>query len=48
MVEEMKMTQKNHQKKIIKMVFQTMPTFLKEILAAIQQKTASRSGSVAD
>lgn len=36
MVEEMKNTQKSHQKKVIKMVFQSMPTFLKDILASIQ------------
>lgn len=36
MVEEMKTTQKTHQKKVIKMVFSSIPTFLKEILAHIQ------------
>jgi hypothetical protein len=45
MVEEMKTTQKTHQKKVIKMVFNSMPTFLKDILASIQQKSTSRGSS---
>jgi hypothetical protein len=48
MVEEMKNTQKSHQKKVIKMVFQSMPTFLKDILASIQQKTSSSRASQTD
>ena len=41
----MKTTQKTHQKKVIKMVFNSMPTFLKDILASIQQKSTSRGSS---
>jgi hypothetical protein len=45
MVEEMKTTQKKNHKDLIKMVFSSIPSFLKDTLTKIQQKCSSRGVS---